>query len=251
VAYAPCDDITGVFAEVEKGRADYGVVPIENSTDGSITDTIDAFIGSRLRIINELLLRIRHHLLCRGERAAIQRVYSRHTVFGQCRRWLASHLPGVELVEVVSTTKAAERAAAEPHAAALASSDAATAYDLPILVHDVQDNPHNTTRFIVVGDPGKGAQPTGNDITTLMLSLQHRPGTLFESLIPFHDAGLNLLRIESRPNRQKPWEYLFFIDVAGHVHDPALAAAVERLRGSTSTLDVLGSYPRAVTALND
>jgi chorismate mutase/prephenate dehydratase len=252
VEYAPADGISTVFAEVEKGRADYGVVPIENSTDGSITDTIDAFLGSTVRIVNELHLRVRHHLMAAVPRTAIRRIYSRSTVFGQCRGWLAANMPGVELIEVVSTTKAAERAAAEADqgSAAIGAAEAAAAFSLPVLASDIQDNPNNTTRFVVVARPRFAAQPTGDDKTTLMLTLADRPGALYDCLQPFHRAGINLCRIESRPSRRRAWEYLFFIDLCGHQQDPAVAAVLAELAKGGAVCEILGSYPRAEGPLN-
>ncbi|GDY14704.1 prephenate dehydratase [Planctomycetota bacterium] len=251
--YIHADAIAAVFAEVERGRADYGVVPIENSTDGTITDTIDAFLATPLRIVSELHLRIRHHLLARCPRSDIRRIYSRHTVFGQCRQWLAANLPGVELIEVVSTTKGAERAAgdAEPGSAAIASEDAGRAYDLPVVAGDIQDNAGNLTRFVVVADPAKAAQPTGDDKTSLMFSVQDRPSALHDCLLPFHRGAINLSRIESRPSRRRHWEYLFFIDISGHQQDPAVAEAIAGLRQQSSSCEILGSYPRADRPLNE
>jgi chorismate mutase/prephenate dehydratase len=251
VSYTPVEDIATVFTEVEKQHADYGVVPIENSTDGSITDTIDAFLATNLRIINELHLRIRHHLMSSSARADIKRIYSRHTVFRQCRGWLSANMPGVELVEIVSTTKAAERAAKEPGAAAIGHQEAAKLFGLPLVASDIQDNPHNVTRFVVIAPPARAAQPSGNDKTSVMFGVKDRPGALYDCLLPFHRSGINLARIESRPSRRKPWEYLFFIDLFGHHRDSAVQAALDELRQHTSTLEVLGSYPKAEQALND
>lgn len=251
VTYAPVESITTVFNEVERGHADYGVVPIENSTDGAITDTIDAFLATHLRIINELHLRIRHHLMARCPRDQIKRIYSRHTVFGQCRSWLAANMPGVELVEIVSTTKAAERAKLEDGAAAIGQAEAATIFGLPVLASDIQDNPNNITRFVVIAKPERAAQPTGSDKTSLMFGVQDRPGALYDCLLPFHKDGINLCRIESRPSRRRPWEYLFFIDLIGHQADAKVAAAMKELTKHTSTMEVLGSYPRAERALNE
>jgi chorismate mutase/prephenate dehydratase len=251
VDYAPVESIGTVFTEVERGHADYGVVPIENSTDGSITDTIDAFLATHLRIINELHLRIRHHLMATCPRHQIKRIYSRHTVFGQCRSWLAANMPGIELVELVSTTKAAERAASEPDAAAIGQAEAASIFGLPIIASDIQDNPNNITRFVVIGAPERAAKPTGNDKTSLMFGVQDRPGALYDCLLPFHRDRLNLCRIESRPSRRRPWEYLFFIDLLGHQQDPTVAAALKELASHTSTCEILGSYPRAEQALNE
>jgi len=251
VEYASVEDIATVFSEVEKGHADYGVVPIENSTDGSITDTIDAFLATNLRIINELHLKVRHHLMAACPRDQIKRVYSRHTVFRQCRGWLATNLPGRELVELVSTTKGAERVANEPGSAAIGHSEAAKAFGLPIVASDIQDNPNNTTRFVVIGQVNRAAQPSGNDKTSLMFGVQDRPGALYDALVPFHQAKINLCRIESRPSRRRPWEYLFFIDVLGHQSDSILAAALDLLRKQASTVEILGSFPRAERALNE
>jgi chorismate mutase/prephenate dehydratase len=251
VQYAGVDSIATVFGEVERGHADYGVAPIENSTDGAITDTIDAFLATDLRIINEIHLRIRHHLMARCARDQIQRIYSRNTVFAQCRQWLAANMPGVELVEVVNTTKAAERAAAEEGAASIGPQDAATRYELPILASDIQDNPNNITRFVVVAKPERAAQRTGDDKTSVMFGVQDRPGALYDCLLPFHHAGINLCRIESRPSRRRPWEYLFFIDLSGHQTDGTIRHALAELGKHTSMLEVLGSYPRAESPLNE
>jgi chorismate mutase / prephenate dehydratase len=251
VQYASVESIATVFNEVERGHADYGVVPIENSTDGSITDTIDAFLATHLRIINELHLRVRHHVMSAYPRDQIKRIYSRHTVFGQCRSWLATNMPGVELVELVSTTKAAERAVSEPGAAAIGMYDAAKLFGLPIIASDIQDNPNNITRFVVIGTPERAAKPTGNDKTSLMFGVQDRPGALYDCLLPFHRDSINLCRIESRPSRRRPWEYLFFIDLLGHQHDDKIAAALKELAKHSSTIEILGSYPRVEKALNE
>lgn len=251
VEYAGVDSIATVFNEVERGHADYGVVPIENSTDGSITDTIDAFLATNLRVINEIHIRIRHHLMARCEREQVKRVYSRNTVFAQCRQWLAANLPGRELVEVVSTTKAAERAAAEPGSAAVGQDDAAKRYALDIIASDIQDNANNMTRFVVIAKPEHAAQRTGDDKTSIMFGVQDRPGALYDCLLPFHRDGLNLSRIESRPSRRRPWEYLFFIDFSGHQSDAHVRHALAELSKHTSMLEVLGSYPRADQPLND
>lgn len=251
VRYAAIESIAGVFDEIERGRADYGIVPIENSTDGGITDTIDAFLQTRLHIVNELFLRVRHHLMGRAAQADIQRIYSKHTVFGQCRNWLSTHMPGIELIETGSTTQAAARAAEDPSSAAIGNAEAAHAFDLTMLASDIEDNPTNTTRFVVLADIAKAAEPSGDDKTSLMFGIQDRPGALYEALLPFYQAGISLSRIESRPNRREPWEYLFFIDLVGHRKDGPVTEAIEHLRGHTSILQILGSYPRAHRPLND
>jgi chorismate mutase / prephenate dehydratase len=251
VNYISADDIMTVFTEVEKSHADYGVVPIENSTNGSITDTIDAFLATNLRIINELHLRVRHHLMSLSPRGEITRIYSRHTAFGQCRAWLAANMPGIELIEVVSTTKAAERAAKEPGSAAIGHRDASKVFGLPIVASDIQDNPNNVTRFVVIAQANRAAEPSGDDKTSLMFGVQDRPGALYDCLLPFHQAKINLTRIESRPSRRKPWEYLFFIDLNGHQHDAVVKAALAELAKHASTMEILGSYPRGDQPLNE
>lgn len=250
VSYTGVEAISTVFDEVERGHADYGVVPIENSTEGGITDTIDAFLATRLRIVNELHLRVRHHLMARCARAEITRIYSKHTVFGQCRTWLATNMPGIRLIEVENTTQAAQRAADEDGAGAIGPAAAATACGLAVLAGDIEDNPTNTTRFVVIARPESAAKATGNDKTSIMFGVLDRPGALYEALIPFHRTGISLTRIESRPNRREPWEYLFFIDLAGHVDQAEVSSAIDELSQSTNVLQVLGSYPRAEHPLN-
>lgn len=251
VQYTGVDSITTVFAEIERGHADYGVVPIENSTDGSITDTIDAFLATNLKMINEIHVRIRHHLMARCKREQIKRIYSRNTVFAQCRQWLSANMPNCELIEVVSTTKAAERASTEDFSAAIGQDDAAKRYSLNIITSDVQDNANNMTRFVVIAKPERAAQRTGDDKTSVMFGVQDRPGALYDCLLPFHQGKLNLSRIESRPSRRRPWEYLFFIDFSGHQADSEARHALAELGKHTSMLEVLGSYPRADQPLND
>ena len=250
VSYSSVEAITTVFHEVERGHADYGVVPIENSTDGGITDTIDAFLATPLHIINELHLRIRHHLMAQGCRDQIKRIYSKNTVFGQCRTWLATNMPGVELVEVGSTTQAMERALSDSEGAAIGSEEGAGNFGLPVLAKDIEDNPTNTTRFVVIANADKAANPTGNDKTSLMFGVRDRPGALYECLIPFHEAGISLTRIESRPSRRQAWEYLFFIDLVGHRQDEAVQKALNKLSIHSSNVQILGSYPRAEHPLN-
>jgi chorismate mutase/prephenate dehydratase len=251
VDYLAVEAIATVFSEVERGHADYGVVPVENSTDGSISDTIDRFLRTDLRIVNELHLRIRHHLMARCERGELKRVYSKHTVFGQCRQWLAANLPGVELIEIGSTTQAAERAAREEGAGAIGNVEAVGEFGLQVLDEDIQDNPNNTTRFVVLAKPDKEAAPSGCDKTTITFSIKDRPGALYEALLPLHEAGISMTRIESRPSRRVAWEYLFFIDLIGHKDDPVLGKALETFSAGVHTVDILGSYPRAEQALND
>jgi chorismate mutase/prephenate dehydratase len=243
VNYLAQSDIGDVFREVERRHADYGVVPVENSTEGAVNHTLDMFMESDLQIYAQILLPIENHLIGRGRREEIARIYSHPQVFGQCREWLQREMRGVELIETSSTTRAAERAGAEPNAAALAGRMAAEVYGLSILQRNVQDDPDNTTRFLVIGR--QSCPRTGNDRTSLMFGLRDEPGALFAALQPFSEFELNLNKIESRPSRRKPWEYFFFVDVEGHHDDEAVGAVVNALKRSCSLVKVLGSYPNA------
>ena len=243
VRYLPQSNIGDVFNEVARHHADYGVVPVENSTEGAVNHTLDMFMESDLKICAQIMLRIENHLLSRAPRENINKIYSHPQVFGQCREWLQREMRGVELVEVSSTTRAAERAVQESNAAALAGRMAAEVYQLPILQRNIHDDPDNTTRFLVIGP--EGCPRTGNDRTSLMFGLRDEPGALFSALEPFDRFKLNLNKIESRPSRRKPWEYFFFVDVEGHQQDEPVEAVVRALKKSCSILKVLGSYPSA------
>ncbi len=249
--YVGNESIANVFDEVERGHADYGIVPIENSTDGSISDTIDCFQDTSLQIINEIHLRIRHHLMATGELANIKRVYSKHTVFGQCREWIHHNLPNIELVETGSTTLAAERAANDSECACIGNEEASGNFGLNILARDVQDDPNNITRFVILGKPHRAAAPTGNDKTNLLFTIRHEPGALYEALLPFHDSGISMTRIESRPSRKKSWEYVFFIDIIGHKDEPHVSAALDAFDQNVPNMKILGSYPRNEHTIND
>ncbi|MBI4516906.1 MAG: prephenate dehydratase [Deltaproteobacteria bacterium] len=241
----PADSIPGVFEEVEHGRADYGVVPVENSTQGVVAQTLDRFVASPLTIKAEVLLRIDHYLLSRSGRAdQVQRIISHAQSFGQCRHWLAEHLPAVSLEEVSSNAKAAAEAAREPGTAAIAGRLAADHYNLKIIAAHIQDQAENLTRFFVIGSDGIGA-PTGDDKTTVVFSVRHQAGVLFHLLKPFADNGVNLTSIESRPLTGRPWEYFFFIDFEGHARDRRAARALRALQKQALTCRVLGSYAAA------
>lgn len=246
VHYISQSDISDVFKEVSRHHADYGVVPVENSTEGAVNHTLDMFMESDLKICAQIMLRIENHLLSRVPRENIEKIYSHPQVFGQCREWLQNKTRGIELIEVSSTTRAAERAVQEPNAAALAGRMAAEVYQLPILERNVHDDPDNTTRFLVIGP--ESCPRTGNDRTSLMFGLRDEPGALFSALEPFDQIKLNLNKIESRPSRRKTWEYFFFVDVEGHQEDAPVDAVVRALRKSCSVLKVLGSYPNAEIA---
>lgn len=243
VEYAAQASITEVFNVVARGKADYGVVPIENSTEGAVNHTLDVFMESDLKICAQILLKIENNLLAKIPREEIRKVYSHPQVFGQCRQWLQHNLPKADLVEVSSTTRAAEMAAKEPGAAALAGKMAAEFYGLNLLEASVQDSPNNTTRFLVIGHDT--CPPTGNDKTSLMFCLQDKPGALFSVLEPFNKLGINMSKIESRPSKRKQWEYFFFVDVDGHAEDPALVKALEQLQPYCTLIKILGSYPKS------
>ncbi len=243
VAYESCATISDVFSAVEKRACDYGVVPIENSTEGAVTHTLDEFADTPLRICAEIYLPISHNLLSNAPRAEIRRVYSNPQVFGQCRRWLQERLPDVDQIPVSSTAHAAKLAAAEPGSGALASALAAELYGLQIIERDIQDQSGNTTRFLVIG-PAYG-RATGDDRTSLFFGVRDQVGALYEALAAFSRHGVNLCKIESRPSKTKAWEYYFFVDVDGHAEDPALREALAELKRHCTVMTVLGSYPKA------
>ena len=240
----PLTTIEEVFAEVESGAADFGVVPVENSTEGAVSNTLDMFIASPLRICGEVELRIHQHLLSRaGSLQAIERVYSHRQSLAQCRGWLHEHLPRAERIPVASNAEAARRVRHAPDAAAIAGEAAAEVYGLDILHANIEDRPDNTTRFLVIGR--KLLDPSGHDKTSLLMSAQDQPGLLYHLLEPLAQVGVTMTRIESRPSRQGKWDYVFFIDVTGHAEQEPLAGALRRLGPITTLLKVLGSYPVA------
>lgn len=244
VAYVPCETIGDIFDEVLNGQADYGVVPIENSTDGAVTHALDQFAGTILKICAEVYLRVSHCLIARdASREKIRRILSKPEVFGQCRNWLRREMPGVELLPVSSTAKAAEIASREKGAAAIAGRLAAEMHHLKIIASDIEDLCGNMTRFLVIGcSYGK---PTGADKSSLMFSVKHQAGSLHRALESFRKYGINMTMIESRPNKLKAWEYIFFVDIEGHVNDPKVSKALRDLESHCVFMTVLGAYPRA------
>jgi len=237
--------IDEVFREVEAGASQYGVVPVENSTEGVITHTLDMFLNSPLKITGEVQLRIHHNLLSTVESLnAVRRVYSHQQSLAQCRGWLDEHLAGVERIAVSSNAEAARLAAQDKEAAAIASRAAADIYGLRVLVANVEDEPDNTTRFIVIGR--EQVPPSGKDKTSLLLSATNKPGALHSLLAPLAQHGISMTRIESRPSRRGVWEYVFFVDIEGHAADARVAQALDELRAEAAMLKVLGSYPRAI-----
>ena len=246
VESVPLGAIDEVFREVESGAVHYGVVPVENSTEGVINHTLDSFIDSSLKICGEVELRIHHHLMAgastREDR--ITRIYSHQQTLAQCRKWLDAHMPMAERVAVNSNAEAARRLGSEWNAAAIAGEVAAELYDLRIIKRNVEDRPDNTTRFLVIGR--QDVPPSGNDKTSILVSMKDRPGALYEILEPFRAGNISLTRLESRPSRSSTWSYVFFIDFEGHKAEPEVAKVLKTLRNAAQELRVLGSYPRAV-----
>lgn len=234
-----------VFREVESGVCPYGVVPIENSTEGVINHTHDMLINSSLKIVGEVELRVMQNLMSKSDTVAdISKVYSHQQSFGQCRSWIDDHLPQVECISVESNAEAARLASRDGKAAAIASESAAELYDLQILARNIEDDPVNTTRFLVIGT-GE-LPPSGNDKTSLIFSTPNQPGALLKMLICFSEHDVSMTRIESRPSRRGMWDYVFFVDVEGHVEDENVAAAITQLEGLAPMVKLLGSYPQAV-----
>jgi chorismate mutase/prephenate dehydratase len=236
-----------VFQEVEAGNADFGVVAIENSTEGTVTNTLDRFIGSPLHICGEVELRIHHCLMGNMDSLArVKRVCAHAQALAQCRGWLDEHLPDAERVPVSSNAEGARRARDEAGTAAIAGETAAEVYGLRLLDREIEDQGDNTTRFLVIGR--KLLEPSGEDKTTLLVSTAGtgNPGALYRLLQPLARAGISLSRIESRPSRRGKWQYVFFIDIEGHARDARVARALKALAGRASLFRVLGSYPRSL-----
>ncbi|MBI3912434.1 MAG: prephenate dehydratase [Armatimonadetes bacterium] len=245
--YVPAETISRVFSQVEQGHADFGVVPVENSTEGVVTHTLDSFLETNLLICAEVYVQIHHHLLSHASSLAdVQRVYTMPQATAQCRSWLAHSLPHVELVEVTTTARAAEVAAHEAGAAAIANKTAAEFYGLNILAERIEDNPRNRTRFLVLGHIQP--PPTGKDKTSLLFAVRHEAGALYRALSPFEKYDISMTMIESRPTKLTPWEYVFFIDLQGHVEtgaDSAMRRALAQFQQQCLYVKVLGSYPEA------
>jgi chorismate mutase/prephenate dehydratase len=243
----PLSSIDEVFHEVEAGSADFGVVPIENSTEGTVNHTLDRFLTSPLKICGEVELRIRQHLMgSMNSLGRIVRVCSHPQSLAQCREWLEEHLPGIEQVPVSSNAEGARRARDEKGTAAIAGETAAEVYGLKVLAAEIEDRADNTTRFLVLGR--QLFAPSGEDRTTLLVSVLHTdaPGALSRLLEPLARHRVSLTRIESRPSRRRKWDYVFFIDFEGHAEDSHIAKALAALKKRASLFRVLGSYPRAV-----
>jgi len=242
--------IDEVFQQVESADADFGVVPIENSTQGIVSHTLDMFLNSDLKICGEIEMRIHHNLLTQARGLnQIERVYSHQQSLSQCKTWIKAHLPNAELISVSSNAEAARRVRHAPDAAAIAGRSAAEIYGLPVLFAAIEDQPDNTTRFLVIGRQLFSA--SGRDKTTLLLAGREGPGLLHQLLEPFHRHRVNMTRIESRPSKMGKWEYVFFVDIVGHAQDETVANALADLAEVSKLSKVLGSYPRAVVAGED
>jgi chorismate mutase/prephenate dehydratase len=244
----PVTTIAAVFDAVQRRQADFGVVPIENSTDGRVTDTLDMFARMRVRICGDVQLRVHHCLVGRCKRTDIREVYSKPQALSQCRTWLARHLPDAMLLEASSTAGAARLAAEKPGAAAIASRQAGIQQGLDLIAENIEDNPHNVTRFAVIGDhvPAR----TGCDRTALMFEVPHRPGSLADAMTIFKRRKLNLTWIESFPMPDTPSEYLFFVEFQGHATDPNVQRGLADLGRQVVRVEVLGTYPSSTPVGN-
>jgi len=246
VISVPMAAIDEIFREVAAGAVQFGVVPVENSTEGAINHTLDSFLEHDMVICGEVELRIHHHLLV-GENTKtdkISRVYSHAQSLAQCRKWLDAHYPNVERVAVSSNAEAAKRVKGEWNSAAIAGDMAGELYGLSKIAEKIEDRPDNSTRFLIIGS--QMVPPTGDDKTSVIVSMRNKPGALHHLLQPFHNNGIDLSRIETRPSRSGKWTYVFFIDFFGHQHDPLIKDALEKINDESVALKVLGSYPKAV-----
>ncbi|TLF52851.1 prephenate dehydratase [Halomonas urmiana] len=242
----PMAAIDEVFREVEAGAVNYGVVPVENSTEGVINHTLDSFMDSSLRICGEVVLRIHHHLLV-GEttrRDKVSRIYSHPQSFAQCRKWLDAHFPHAERVPVSSNAEAARLVKTEWHSAAIAGDMAAKLYGLAKLAEKIEDRPDNSTRFLIIGN--QDVPISGEDKTSLVVAMRNQPGALHDLLEPFHRHHIDMTRLETRPSRSGVWNYVFFIDFKGHREEPQVAAMLEEVKLRAAEVKVLGSYPVGV-----
>lgn len=241
--FTPVRSIENVFGEVERNLANYGVVPVENSTEGIVSHTLDMFVDSDLKICSEILLAITLNLLSKSDSMAnIKKVYSHWQPIAQSRRWVRENLPEAEIIEVASTAEAAELAVADNNSAAIASELASQLYDLKILKKRIEDNVNNFTRFLVIGHDY--APPSGNDKTSVMFSIKDKVGALHDMLQAFASYDVNLTKIESRPSKKRAWEYIFYLDMVGHINEDNIKKAIEGLQQQALFVKILGSYPQ-------
>lgn len=247
VEYMRVGSIATVFEEVNRGQVDFGVVPLENSTDGGVSDTLDMFMRlPQLKICAEVRLKIHHNLLANCDQEQIRRVYSKPQALSQCRNWLSKNLPHADIKDVSSTAVAAQLASQEPGAAAVASRQAAVKYGLRMLFTEIEDYPHNETRFAIIGR--QEAEKTGNDKTALMFKVPNKPGSLVDALNLFNQSKINLTWIESFPAKTGKNEYMFFVDFDGHMDDPKVKRTLNSLESHCDQLSVLGSFPMATVS---
>ncbi len=247
VDYHAMATIADIFTAVEKGEADYAVIPIENSTEGSVRETLDSFVESELKIVAQIYLEITHALISTSPLEKIEKVYSKDQALAQCRNWLSRHLPHAQLIDASSTARAVQIARDTPGVAAVSSELSAQFYGVPIVAKNIQDKADNTTRFFVLGKKPSGAVGGGRDMTSLIVSLgdeaASHSGSLLRMLMPLAERGINLSKIESRPSKKRPWDYYFFLDVTGHYDDAAMREAIGQLRKFCPMVKWLGSYP--------
>ncbi|MDO8412628.1 MAG: prephenate dehydratase [Gallionellaceae bacterium] len=237
-----CASIDEVFRAVESGAANYGMVPVENSTEGAVGRTLDLLLQSPLKVCGEVLLTVHQCLLSQAsDIGGVQRVYSHPQSFGQCQGWLNTHLPKAERVGVASNAEAAMLAAQQPLTAAIAGKIAAQHYAVPVRAENIEDDPRNTTRFLVIGN--QDVAPSGKDKTSLVMSAPNRPGAVHDLLLPLAQQGVSMTKLESRPARAGLWEYVFFVDIEGHQSDIKVAAALAELKQAAAFMKILGSYP--------
>jgi chorismate mutase/prephenate dehydratase len=247
VTYHGMASVSDIFTAVEKGETDYAVIPIENSTEGSVREALDSFVESDLKIVAQIYLEINHALISGSPLEQITTVYSKDQALAQCRHWLQRHVPHARLVDAPSTSRAVQMAKQEPGTAAVAGELAAEHYGVPVVARNIQDKADNTTRFFVIGKKASGPVGGGKDVTSLLVSLgdeaASHSGALLKMLMPLAERGINLSKIESRPSKKRPWDYYFFLDISGHHDDAAMKAAIAELRKFCPLVKWLGSYP--------
>jgi chorismate mutase / prephenate dehydratase len=240
--YIPVESIKAVFDSVEYGEANYGLVPIENSSEGVVSHTLDMFMDYDLKISAEVMLEVSHNLLSKsGDKGVVKKIYSHPQALAQCRGWLETNMTSIPVLAAVSTAKAAEMVSKEEDAAAIASELAAKLYDLKFIRRHIEDKKNNFTRFLVISK--ESPSRTGSDKTSIMFSLKNRPGALYDVLYPFKETKLNLTKIESRPSKRRAWEYIFFVDMDGHIEEEKVRSAIEKVKEHCLYLTHLGSYP--------
>ncbi|HBR18503.1 MAG: chorismate mutase [Deltaproteobacteria bacterium RIFCSPLOWO2_12_FULL_43_16] len=241
--FVPKKDIADVFDDVNRAKVDFGVVPIENTTEGVVSHTIDMFVTSDIKICGEITIEVALSLLNKtGKLGDVKKIYSHPHAIAECKEWLKEHVPDVPVFDVSSTAMAAQTAGEDPSSAAIASEFAAALYDLQVVEKKIEDHANNFTRFLVIGN--KSSEKSGGDKTSVMFAIKDMPGALYRMLKPFAERGINLTKIESRPQKGKAWEYVFFADMDGHVSDSKVSDALKELEAQCSFMKILGSYPK-------